>query len=128
MQSFKLPDAVIDVNDVIPGLQLRKIAEETGRLGAPLRRALQHGFKNVAGPEDGDARIEKHDTIRERSAAQDNRGNTAGRGVFGKARAGGVLLKFAETEWNFVFVAQIDVTFELTEAFRGQQFAIARGN
>jgi hypothetical protein len=78
MQSLKLPDSVVDVDDVIPGLQLLKIAEETGRLGAPLRRALQHGFKNVSGPEDGDARIEKHDTLRERGAAQDNRRNAAG--------------------------------------------------
>src|ERR1700681_161373 len=112
MQSLKLPDAVVDVNDVIPGLQLRKIAEETGHLGAAFRRALQHGFKNVTGPEDGDARIEKYDTIRERSAAQYHRGNTAGRGVLGQARAGGVLFEFAETKRNFVFVAQINVTFE----------------
>src|SRR5258708_31717193 len=75
MQSLKLADAMVDVDDVIPRLQFRKIAEEAGRLGAALRCALQHGFKNVSGPEDGDMRVEKHYAIRERCAAQHNRGN-----------------------------------------------------
>ena len=129
MQSLELADAVVDVDDVVAGLQLGKIAEEAGRLGAALAsRPAGMVSNNVPGPEDGDARIEKHDAIGEWRAAQDHRGNTAGRGVLGEARAGGILFDLAETEWNLVFVAKIDVTFEFAQTFRGEQNALARGN
>ncbi len=94
VQSLKLADSVIHVHDVIPGLQLRKIAEKTAGLGPPpRRRARRHRFKQIPGSVDRQAGVQKNDAIGERRAAQNDRGNAAGRGIFRQARAGGDFLQ-----------------------------------
>ena len=119
VQSLELADAVIHVNDVIPGLELGKIAEKTRRLGPPpRRRARGHRFKQISGPVDRQVSVGKNDAIGERRAAQHNRGNAAGRGVLRQARAGGVFFNLSQAVRNLIFMAKIDVPLEFARDSR----------
>src|SRR5262249_5655955 len=74
-QPFELPDSVIDVDDEVAGLQLGKIAEESGSANLSAG-ALEGGrdFKEVGIAEKRDASVGESYAFREGSTDQQERG------------------------------------------------------
>src|SRR5260370_12998920 len=93
-KSLELADAVIDVDDIVAGLQLGKIAEETGSANFAAG-ALDRGcdVEKVGMAEKGKASVGKRDAFSEGRANEQHSGGVLR--ALGSGASGGVL-PFAE--------------------------------
>ena len=108
LQSLKLADAVVHVDDVVARLQIGKIAVEAGGLGARARALLsRHGLEQVAIAVEDQMQIGNDEAFGKRRAEQHGRSRASGAcsGVFHQPDARGTLLHFTERVGNFVFAA-----------------------
>ena len=123
-KALELADAVIHVDHVVAGLQLGKIAEETG------------GANLAAGPLDSGCDIEqvrmakkcepgigKRDAFRERRADQQQRRGFAST-FRGEARSS--VFRFAEHVGDFIFAADIRKALDFSRAGGGQEHCSTR--
>src|SRR5580692_224169 len=113
-ETFKLADAMIDVDDEIAGLKFGEIAEEAG--GANFAARAFNGGGNVEEVGiaiKGELGIWKRDTI-SKGGTNQNQSCSFG-GAFG-SEAGGGFFGFTENVRDFVFAADVGVAFEFAGA------------
>src|SRR5258708_29498370 len=118
-KSLELADAMIHVNHIVGGLQLGKIAEETGSANfaaGPLDRG--RNVEKIGMSEKGKASIGKGDAFGERCANQQH-----GRGFVRALRgeSGGSIFRFAKHVGHFVFSANVRKALDLSGAGSGQE-------
>ena len=117
-EAFELADAVIDVNDVIAGLEFREIAEETrGANFAAGTLDSGRDVEEVGIAVKSDLGVGKSDASGKRSA-DENEGGGFG-GVF-RGETGGGFFGFAENVGDFVFAADIGEALKFAEAGGGE--------
>ena len=124
-KAVELADAVIDVDDVIAGLELGEIAEEAG--GANFSAGALDGrsdVEEIGVAEEGDARFGKGDAFGERGA--DEQQCCGFVGGFGGESGGGVF-GFAEDVGDFVFAGDVGEALEFAEAGGGEEDGAAFG-
>src|ERR1700726_3444489 len=118
-KSLELPDAVIDVDHIVAGLQLGKVAEETGSANL------------AAGPLDCRSNVEKigvakkrKPSVRKRDAFREGRADQQHRGGFLRAfggETGGGVFRFAEHVGHFILAADVRKAFDLSSACGRQE-------
>src|SRR5712664_2492761 len=118
-KSLELPNAVIDMDHIVAGLQFGKIAEETGSANfaaGPLDRGRD--VEKIGVTEKSKLGIGKRDAFREGGADKQHRGGFV-RGLGGEA--GGGIFRFAENVGDFVFAADVRKALDLSGARGGQE-------
>ncbi len=116
---LELPDAVIHMDHIVAGLQLGKIAEETGSANfaaGPLDRGCD--VEEIGVAEKREPNIGKRDAFREGGADQQHRRGFVR--AFG-GEPGGSILRFAEHVGHFVFAADIREALDLAGACGRQE-------
>src|SRR6266478_4730739 len=118
-KSLELADAMVNVDHVVTGLQLGKIAEETGSANFAAG-AFDRGrnVEKIGVSEKGKASIGKGDAFGERCANQQH-----GRGFVRALRgeSGGSIFRFAKHVGHFVFSANVRKALDLSGAGSGQE-------
>src|SRR5262249_4844086 len=116
-QAIELTDAVIDVHDVVAGLQIGKVAEETG--GANLAAGALDGgqdVEEVGVAEESDLGVRKRHALREGRTNQQKRSGFLD--AFGDESRGSIF-GFAEHIEDFVFASDIAEAFKFAGASNG---------
>jgi len=119
-KSLELADTMINVDHVVAGLQLGKIAEETGsaKFCGWGRSTVGRNVEEIGMSEKGKASIGKGDAFGEGCANQQH-----GRGFVRALRgeSGGSIFRFAKHVGHFVFSANVRKALDLSGAGSGQE-------
>ena len=121
---LELPDPVIDVHDVIAGLEFGKIREEAGSTDLAAG-AFDGGsdVEQIGVAKDCELRVGKRDAFGKRRA-NENQGGSFGGGFRGKSCGG--FFGFAEDVGHFVLAADVGVALEFAKT-RGSEIDLAAG-